>query len=600
MADNVARSGVFGSGVGGGVGGSGGHGGSKGSWAQLLGSSLPPSWNKNVLEVVLEKDERGAFVVSDEDCARLLSKLGIDQRPGVHVEMVQICPNGRGVILITLKKEVAIDRFCRYDVLEVTATGIRTVLIKPAGKREVIVNMNGIHPNTRDDSVTDYLGKYGKLVSNKVIYGVFSGGPLKGLRNGDRAYKVEIKPNENIGSFHIIDGQKVTVRYAGQQQTCARCHETPQHCRGKGMARNCQAAGGPKVELTEYILKLWQKIGYTPGDIDLPQADQDDFEIEPAVCQQTGGTFTPVKAVVNPELYTGVKIKAFPEGTDHGAILEFLMTSGLAEEKKEGVQFKSKGAVTIMNLTSTECVSLISVIHHKVHFGQKLYCNGVIPFTPEKTEATVPVLATSTSTAPLVTSASDSTVPAVSAPQFNPIPAQPTTSLLTSGDSTTKVIVNSAGSPKSPTSSLNQTQLDFGAASVIAELDSNLLANEDLVRRHSISLRDLLPAGSIADEIIHHNLLKHRSHKLLDDIRDMSKKMSDFESARESLTDSSSDESIINPPAPEIAFETMNSRRRKYRNKRKNSQTPNKETFLKKSHQSSSPRHQSSPLSHSS
>ena len=37
MADNVARSGVFGSGVGGGVGGSGGHGGSKGSLAQLLG-----------------------------------------------------------------------------------------------------------------------------------------------------------------------------------------------------------------------------------------------------------------------------------------------------------------------------------------------------------------------------------------------------------------------------------------------------------------------------------------------------------------------------------------------------------------------------------
>ena len=26
------------------------------SWADILGSSLPPSWNKNILELVLEKD----------------------------------------------------------------------------------------------------------------------------------------------------------------------------------------------------------------------------------------------------------------------------------------------------------------------------------------------------------------------------------------------------------------------------------------------------------------------------------------------------------------------------------------------------------------
>ena len=71
-----------------------GPGGGKGSLAQLLGSNLPTCWDKNVLEVVLEKDDRGMFMVSQEDCAcaRLLAKLGIDQRPGVHLETVQICP----------------------------------------------------------------------------------------------------------------------------------------------------------------------------------------------------------------------------------------------------------------------------------------------------------------------------------------------------------------------------------------------------------------------------------------------------------------------------------------------------------------------------
>ena len=58
--------------------------------------------------MILDKDERGPFIVSDFDCARLMRKLNLDQRPGIHVEGVQICPNGRGVILITLKKEVKV------------------------------------------------------------------------------------------------------------------------------------------------------------------------------------------------------------------------------------------------------------------------------------------------------------------------------------------------------------------------------------------------------------------------------------------------------------------------------------------------------------
>ena len=78
---------------------SGDSGGQK-SYAALLSSNLPSVWNKNVLEIVLEKDARGSFNVSEEDCAKVMSKLGLDSRPGVHVESVQICPNGRGVLLI--------------------------------------------------------------------------------------------------------------------------------------------------------------------------------------------------------------------------------------------------------------------------------------------------------------------------------------------------------------------------------------------------------------------------------------------------------------------------------------------------------------------
>ena len=114
------------------------------SYAALLSSNLPAVWNKNVLEIILEKDVRGSFNVSEEDCAKVMGKLGLDSRPGVHVESVQICPNGRGVLLITLKKEVPIDRFCHHDVFQVTQSGIRAVQVKPSGKREVVVTLKGV------------------------------------------------------------------------------------------------------------------------------------------------------------------------------------------------------------------------------------------------------------------------------------------------------------------------------------------------------------------------------------------------------------------------------------------------------------------------
>ena len=83
----------------------------QGSWADVVGSKLTSGWKKNILEIVLEKDQKGPFIVNDQDCATVMRKIGLDMRPGVQVESVQVCPNGRGLVLITLKPEVAIEQF---------------------------------------------------------------------------------------------------------------------------------------------------------------------------------------------------------------------------------------------------------------------------------------------------------------------------------------------------------------------------------------------------------------------------------------------------------------------------------------------------------
>ena len=109
------------------------------SWADILGSSLPPSWNKNVLELVLEKDQRGPFFAKDSECAKVLMKIGINLTS--DVEAVQICPNGRGVIYVTLKNNTPVDNFLCHDVIDVNNSGLRVIHIKSAGKREDVMTL---------------------------------------------------------------------------------------------------------------------------------------------------------------------------------------------------------------------------------------------------------------------------------------------------------------------------------------------------------------------------------------------------------------------------------------------------------------------------
>ena len=64
--------------------------------------------------------------------------------------------------------------------------------------------------------------------------------------------------------------------------------------------------------------------------------------------------------------------------------MEFLVRSGLPESNTENVVIKSNGHVTIGKLDNEVCRVLIGNIHNQKHFDRKLYCNGIIPLTPEK------------------------------------------------------------------------------------------------------------------------------------------------------------------------------------------------------------------------
>ena len=327
---------------------------------------------------------------------------------------------------------------------------------------------------------------------------------MQGIKNGDRSFKVEITAGTNIGTYHAIDGQRVTLRYPGQLQTCARCHETAVVCRGGAIARRCEAAQGEKVEFSDYILKLWQKIGYVPGEIEMAAVydEHSEYPVETdGAVQQVGGIFTPPKQTSEPEKFSGVSIKQFPKDTDDGDIIEFLVNAGLPETLKDTVGIKNNGSVDIRNLDNAVCLKLISHIHHQVHFGKRLFCNGFIALTPQKEAEAVDEIQVTGSTG-----------------SFLSLPVSTGAAVSGSGSSSSlpEVSLSVLTTPSTNTSPVSVSQL---------------------VRRYSMSMTDCPPAESIAADIL------NTRKTLLSDIKDLKDQLSDFGSCVSEQPGSSSDES---------------------------------------------------------
>ena len=79
-----------------------------------------------------------------------------------------------------------------------------------------------------------------------------------------------------MGSFHIIDGEKVSVRYRAQEWTCARCHQYKRDCPGSAVARDCTE---DRVLLSTHMQAHWEKVGYKP-DTDSLNVVDDVIEVE--------------------------------------------------------------------------------------------------------------------------------------------------------------------------------------------------------------------------------------------------------------------------------------------------------------------------------
>ena len=358
------------------------------SWSSIASMNISKRNKTNTLEVRLENDEGNGCSLNEEEIERLLRRLKIQSN---QFTSVQACPERRNVVYITLAMGIDITRFIiNNNESFVLKQGIRTTTVKPVNKREVNIQVFGLHPDTKDEAVIRYLSAHGKINTKlPVTYGVYPGAPgsslLAGKRNGNRTYSMEVK--KNIGSSHIIDGEKVSIRYPGQTKTCNKCHKQANICLGKGLAKNCSSE---KILLSQHMISYWQQIDFKPettsmNEVDIEEETEAGDDVPKTIDQ------APKAVTLRPDInsnYGGVVIEGYGKDIDMEEAIETLKEAGLpfnyAKEDLHITERFEKLTIYIHDLKSEACVEIVNNLHGQEKAGKKLTVYALVEDTPTK------------------------------------------------------------------------------------------------------------------------------------------------------------------------------------------------------------------------
>ena len=98
---------------------------------------------RKVLEITVES--QGNFKIEDEDVAKLITRLGIDQKS--HMEGFQICPGNSKKILLWLKDSCDVSKYCKDKSFRINKN-VRTGMIHQMEHTEDTVTIKGLNFNT--------------------------------------------------------------------------------------------------------------------------------------------------------------------------------------------------------------------------------------------------------------------------------------------------------------------------------------------------------------------------------------------------------------------------------------------------------------------
>ena len=368
-----------------------------GSYADRLKTNInfDQRLKRNILEIHLEKTEKDAEILIDQNCvARVCSSIGIDvisQVQGYQVQYSGITSK----ISVWAAQGVNLEKFCRMEGINVSK-GVRTGMIRPAGRTDVTVSVSGLDFNTPDSLMFEYIQKFGGvLINNSVIYSKFTEGPFKGKFSGERKYQVDFTTSErSMGTYHHLDNTRVRIFYRGNQKTCGRCHQAARTCPGGGLARECENAGGTRVHLSDHMRKTWEEIGFKPATFTLPESD-DSGESDKPIAEAERFRRKDTTVTVNEddeERFVGMTIANINLEISDEDILKFIAENVKEEISDKNIDIIRDKKKAVATITSTLTAKVINEAMSRINFadskkkffGKPLYCRPLRDITPVK------------------------------------------------------------------------------------------------------------------------------------------------------------------------------------------------------------------------
>ena len=93
-----------------------------------------------------------------------------------------------------------------------------------------------------NEILTVHPEKYGdaKIIAESFREGIPVIINLTQMSESEARRLVDFSSGKGMGTYHLMDGEAVTVNYSGQRRTCGRCHKDSRSCPGGGWARRCE------------------------------------------------------------------------------------------------------------------------------------------------------------------------------------------------------------------------------------------------------------------------------------------------------------------------------------------------------------------------
>ena len=128
--------------------------------------------NRNVLEIVLEKNVNNYVSLNGDLVAKICEVVGI--KPGDQTEGYQVHYRGSLItVSVWAKQAIGLEKLVTEESRQVVDTDLVITQVRPAVRREVLVLITGLPFNTPYNQVTHHLECFGAKVAGKEpIYGV--------------------------------------------------------------------------------------------------------------------------------------------------------------------------------------------------------------------------------------------------------------------------------------------------------------------------------------------------------------------------------------------------------------------------------------------